>query len=161
MTIQFVSWPLLLAFLSLVASTFRDGVFGHPERALVIWGCAFAAQIAVLVYNFATYEIYNHVRYVETRLRPKLAALIGTNSFWGYERFLSKTGKANDPLFGDVGPLLVSLGAIGLASVAQWDCWSQWDLLGLSWNGLVFIGAVAMSLRVIAARKGFLDAVAA
>ena len=46
-------------------------------------------QLVILTYYFALYEVYNHVRYVETKLKPKVAELLELNpdSLWGYEKF--------------------------------------------------------------------------
>lgn len=151
MSLQFVPWPALAAFLILVGTTYK--LF---DPILVAWGTAGVVQIAVLTYYFALYEVYNHVRYVETNLKPKVAELLklNTDSFWGYEKYLNGTGKANDPLYGDVGPAFVSLVAVVLAAVSRIPG-SGWDYLGPVVNGVLLVLTATSAIRVVKVRKGF------
>ena len=151
MALQFVPWPALVVFLSLVASTHK--LF---DPILLAWGAAGVAQVAVLTYYFALYEVYNHVRYVETELKPNLAKLLAlsTDSFWGYEKYLKKTGKANDPLFGDIGPALVSVVAVTLAALARIPG-SGWDYVGSLVNGLLLVLTATSAIRVVKVRRDF------
>ncbi len=150
-SLQFVPWPALAAFLTLVGGTHK--LF---DPILVAWGTAGVVQVAVLTYYFALYEVYNHVRYLETELKPKLAELLklNTESFWGYEKYLKKTGKANDPLIGDVGPAFVSLLAVVLAAVSRIPG-SGWDYLGSVVNGFLLVLTVTSVIRVVKVRRGF------
>ncbi len=154
MSLQFVPWPALATFLTVVAATHKSF-----DPILVAWGTAGVAQVAVLTYYFALYEVYNHVRYVETELKPKVAKLLelNTDSFWGYEKYLKKTGKANDPLFGDVGPALVSVLAVVLAAVSRIPG-SGWDYLGSVVNGFLLVLTVTSVIRVVKVRRDFTDA---
>lgn len=113
-------------------------------------------QVTVLTYYFALYEMYNHVRYVETQLKPKVADLLklNPNSFWGYEKYLKMTGKANNPLFGDVGPALASLLAVVLAAVSRIPG-SGWDYFGSMVNGVLLVLTIISVIRVVKVRKGF------
>jgi hypothetical protein len=151
MSLQFVPWPGLAVFLTLVATTHR--LF---DPVLVAWGTAGIAQIAVITYYYALYEVYNHVRYVETVLKPNLARLLCVHSdaFWGYERYLANTGKANDPLLGDIGPAVVSFLATALAAIARIPG-SGWDYLGSILNGVLLVVTVTSVIRVVKVRKGF------
>jgi hypothetical protein len=151
MSLQFVPWPALAAFLTLVGGTYK---FFDP--ILVAWGTAAIVQVAVLTYYFALYEVYNHVRYVETQLKPKVAELLklNTDSFWGYEKYLKMTGKATDPLFGDIGPAFASLLAVVLAAVSRIPG-SGWDYLGSVANGVLIVLTITSVIRVVKVRRGF------
>jgi len=158
MSLQAVPWPALVAFLTIVTIAYEKGLFDPAFIALVAWGAAFVAQLAVQTYYFALYEVYNHVRYVENELRPKLAALLGTGSFWGYEGYLKKTGKANNPLLGDLGPAAISIAAIILASALRWKSWAASDFLGLAINGLFLTVTGLTASHVVKVRKDFAEA---
>lgn len=158
MALQFVPWPPLVVFITLVAYAYKYGFFDRTIEALVAWGTVVMVQVAVFVYNFALFEVYNHVRYIETELRPKVATLLGTDSFWGYERFLKKTGKVNNPLVGDCGLLVIPVAAIMLTIYGRWTSWLGLDFFGLVINGLLFLGVSSTASRIVKAREGFASA---
>lgn len=153
MSLQFVPWPTLAAFLTIVAGTQK--LF---DPILLAWGTAGVVQVAVLTYYFALYEVYNHVRYLETELKPKVAVLLdlNTESFWGYEKYLKKTGKAYAPLFGDVGPAIASLLAVVRAAISRkTESGSGWDQFGLALNVFLLVLTGASVIRVVKVRMGF------
>lgn len=156
MSVQFVVWPILVGVLSLITTTYKEGFLGP---ILFAWGSVAIAQVAVQTYNFALYEVYNHVRYVEIVLRPKLATIVGTDSFWGYERYLKNTGKANNPLLGDLGPTVMSVVALILVALWRRDSWEAWDFLGLAVNGLFLVGTSLSAWSLVNVRKAFVNAV--
>lgn len=155
MALQFVPWPPLVVFLTLVATVYKYELFDPTIVALVAWGAVVVVQVAVLVYNFALFEVYNHVRYIETKLKPKVATLLGTDSFCGYEKYLKETGKVNNPLIGDCGLLVFQLAAIILATYCRWTNWSKLDSFGLAVNGFVLFFTAYTAIRIVKARKGF------
>jgi hypothetical protein len=150
-SLQFIPVPALGAFLTVVVGTHK--LF---DPILVAWGTAGVVQFGVLTYYFALYEVYNHVRYLETKLKPMVANLLKVEpeSFWGYEKYLKKTGKGNDPLFGDVGPVFVSFLAVLLAALSRIPP-SGWDYFGSVVNGFLLILNVTSVIRVVKVRRGF------
>lgn len=155
MSMQFVPVGPVVAFLTLIGATHASF-----DPILVAWGTAGVAQCAVLTYYFALYEVYNHVRYVETKLKPKLASLLKleTNSFWGYERYLKKFGKVNDPRFGDLLPVIPSALAFILAArtrIPEWIPGSGWDYAGLMLTGILLLRTVVSATRVVKVRRDF------
>jgi len=155
-SLQFVVWPVWVAFLILVATRYETKKL---SPILFAWGSVLATQCAVQIYNFALYEVYNHVRYIENALRPKVATLLGTDSFWGYERYLNKTGKANHPLIGDIAPTVGSLAMIGLATLWRWHSWSKWDFLSLAIIAIVFNVIRLSAFRIVKVRAEFSNTV--
>ena len=155
MSMQFVPVGPVVAFLALIGA-----IHAFFDPILVAWGTAGVAQCAVLTYYFALYEVYNHVRYVETKLKPQLASLLKleTDSFWGYERYLKKFGKANDPLFGDLLPVIPSALAFILAAltrIPEWIPGSGWDCAGLLLTGILLLRTVVSATRVVKVRRDF------
>jgi hypothetical protein len=153
-SLQFVVGPVLVAFLTLVATGYQHEIEIFSPF-VVAWGCALATQLAVQTYYFALYEVYNHVRYVENDLRPKVERLLGTDLFWGYERYLTRTGKAYNPLIGDVGPAIFSLAAFALPALWRWDNCSGWDVLGLAVDGIFLILISVTVCNVVKVRVDF------
>lgn len=150
-SLQSVPWPVLAAFLTVVYYTrsFLDPV-------LVAWGTAGVAQVAVLTYYFALYEVYNHVRYIENELKPNMAKILSLSpdQFWAYEKYLKKTGKANNPLYGDIGPALISFVAVALAALARIPG-SGLDYIGSILNGLLLVMTITSVIRVVKVRMDF------
>jgi len=151
MSMQFVPVGPVVAFLALIGA-----IHASFDPILVAWGTAGVAQCAVLTYYFALYEVYNHVRYVETKLKPRLAILLklDTDAFWGYERYLKKFGKANNALFGDLWPAIVSVLAFILAAIKRTPG-SGWDYAGSLITGFLLLLTVISATRVVKVRKDF------
>ena len=147
-SLQFVPWPALAAFLTVAyyTHTFFDPV-------LVAWGTAAGAQIAVLVYYFALYEVYNHVRYIENELKPNMAKALSLNpdQFWGYERYLKKTGKANSALWGDITPAAISFLAVIIAALFRIPG-SGADYIGSILNAVLLVVTVTSVIRAVKVR---------
>ena len=151
MSMQFVPWAPLVTFLALIAAT-----YSYFAPILVAWGAAAMAQVAVLVYYFALFEVYNHVRYIETELKPRMATLLTleTDLFWGYEKFLKRHGKANDPLFSDLWPVALSGIAFALAALNRIPG-SGWDYVGSLVTGFLLVLTITSALRVVKTRRAF------
>lgn len=156
MGIQFVPWPALFAFLVLLATahTLFDAHRVDWGPAFLAWGAAGAIQIAVLVYYFALFEVYNHVRYVETILKPRLIRLVGTDEVWSYEGFLKRTGKANSPLLGDIGPAVPAISSVVVAGIFRIPG-SGWDYIGSALNTALLLIVIASAIRVVNSRRAF------
>ena len=166
MALQFVPWPPLVVVLGLVVNAFNTrtsstsvSAFDPDTTSFVVWLTVMAVHAAVYVYLFSLYEVYNHSRYVETELRPKLSEIINIQPNWGYERFLIKTGKANKPQSGDSGVLVLPIVAILFA-------FYQRATSELSWMDLLFFlniwalwNARQMVYRVFAARERMFRAI--
>ena len=163
--LQFVPWPPLAVLLGLVVNAFKihDGRTFEPTTAsLIIWLTVMAMQVAVFVYCFALYEVYNHARYVETELRPKLSTIIGIDRNWGYEKFLKRAGRANNPNYGDRGVLGISILAILFGIYLQWNSGLKVldGILAMA-NVFVLYKATGMVSRVVKARENIFVEIAA
>lgn len=161
-TLQFFPWPPLAVVLALVVNAFNGQKFDSLTAAFIIWLTAVAAQVAVSIYLFALFEVYNHARYIETELRSKLSQMTGISSIWGYEQFLKKTGKANSPKIGDRYVLLISVLAITLALYARFLAGLILaDVILFLVNIAFFLGSWKMTSRVLGARLRMFDGVGA
>ena len=86
MSLQFIPLTPLVAFLAIVGAVYR---FLEPH--LIAWTTAAVVEVAVLVYYFSLHEVYNHIRYIEVTLKPRVAALLnGTRLCSGDGRATSK-----------------------------------------------------------------------
>ena len=154
MSLQFMPLVPLVGFFSFIAIT-RSSL----DPILIAWGTVGVSQIAVLIYYFALHEVYNHVLYLETKLKPKVAILLelNTDSFWGWERHLKQFGKAYDPRFGDRVPAILSAIAFLVAyiiAVTRMPA-SGWDCLGTVITGSLLYGADVLAKRVEKVRGEF------
>jgi hypothetical protein len=150
MSLQFVIWPVLIGVLIFIAKEYSKR---QLPADLTAWGSVFAIQFATQNYNFALYEVYNHVRYIERVLRPRVVALLGTDAVWEYERYLHKTGKAHSAWIGDIGPAIGSLVAILLSAYWRWDDWRVSDFWGFALNGILLVQVSLTAYRIVMVRK--------
>lgn len=65
----------------------------HIEMPVLFWGGLLALLLASWAYCYATWEILNTAYYLEGNLRKKIATLVGSRSFWGWEPYLSQIKK--------------------------------------------------------------------
>jgi len=82
-TLQAGLGPLLLLFYALVAQVWQS-----QDHATLVWVSVLVLEFVSLVFCQAALEGYNNVRYLETKLRPALVEVLGTNAFWMYERWI-------------------------------------------------------------------------
>ncbi len=155
MSLQFVVWPVLIGALTFI---WTEHSKGNLPAVLVAWGSVFAVQFASQNYNFALYEVYNHVRYIEQVLRPRVVALLHTDAVWEYERYLNRTGKAHSAWIGDVAPAVGSLATLLLSAYWRWNDWEVSDFWGFALNGLLLIQVSLTACRIVMVRKDFFDA---
>ncbi len=154
MVLQYSIWPVSIATLSFFVKSFSSDTDGIP-RFGVIWGCIIAILLVIHFYLFALHEVYNQVRYIENVLRPKVSRLLRTDSFWGWERYLERTGRANPPAWGDYVPLAA---AICAPLLLHWDIWG-WPYINTAL--LIFYYAVFYFLpyktaqRLVSLRESF------
>jgi hypothetical protein len=153
MTIQTVPWPVLAAYLGAVVTAYFNGLFTHVPVALVAWGTVLVTQFAVHAYYYALFEVYNHVRYVEQQLKPQMAKLLGTDSFWGYEHYLNKTGKASSAKLNDVAFAFISVGVMASVWNWRWATWGGGDTWGAAINGLFLVLTLWSVIRTLIVQK--------
>jgi hypothetical protein len=160
MSLQFIPLAPLAGFLAFIFIVRNS----HP--ILVVLGAAWVTQCAIFVYYFALHEVYNHVRYLLTTLKPKVAILLqlDTNLFWGWEEHLKKFGKANDPRFGDFVPAAISLIAfiisafIAITNKLALSCDFFQMIVFILFLVLLFsqsLGAVVLARRVAQVRREY------
>jgi hypothetical protein len=84
-------WPLIFLYLGLLATAWQhllapdSDKFGFP---LMVWGGGLGVQLALVIWTFLVCEQYKMTLYVERDLRPFVQDIVGTSSFWLYERKL-------------------------------------------------------------------------
>jgi hypothetical protein len=83
-TLQFALWSILGIYVAVLSQAFAS-----IPRELVIWGSAIVVQMIGIALNFAGYEQYNTIKYIEENLRAQLECMIGKAQFWGYEAYLA------------------------------------------------------------------------
>jgi len=154
-SLQFVIWPVLIGALTFI---WTENSKGHIPSVLAAWGSVLAVQFASQNYNFALYEVYNHVRYIEQVLRRRVVTLLHTDAVWKYERYLNKTGKAHSAWIGDIGPAIGSLAALLLSAYWRWGDWEVSDFWGFALNGVFLIQVSLSACRIVMVRRSFLHA---
>jgi energy-converting hydrogenase Eha subunit C len=152
MSMQFMPVAPLATFLAVVAAA-----HAYLDVVLLAWVATGVTQIAVLVYYFALHEVYNHARYLETKLKPQVALLLGLNkdSFWAWEGQLKHVGKAYDPRYGDLAPAILSAIAliVGAGIVLTRPPISWWNCLGALVATIFVIGSIVSARRVMKVRR--------
>jgi hypothetical protein len=164
--LQFVVWPVLVTFLTFVLVEFLKER-PQSQHLSFLWAAALATNLAVQTYYFALHEVYTHVGYIETTLKPRVAIQIGLasfgvlgrdsglTSFWSWEQYLRKKGKAYDALWGDLFPTLFSVVAVLSPLYLYTGVWSGWDFAALMVDGLFLRGICGTALRIVRARTVF------
>jgi hypothetical protein len=93
-TIQFSVAPAIAIYLTLLITTWESIKIVNPTANIgvyqkhLLWLALLGTELFILAGYNCVYEIYNNVRYVETRLRPEVDKLIGSQLYWKYEQFL-------------------------------------------------------------------------
>lgn len=163
MSLQFKLFTPLVSFVSLGVAAYN-----HDYHIAGVWVTTGVVQIIAITYLFALYEVYNHVRYIETELKPKLAGLISLNTgnFWSYEKLLKKGGKAHSTTIGDaifpVGISLISLlvslyirgRSVGFHMFYGWA-----DLIGMFATILLLAKTIHSAKRTVDMRKMFEESI--
>jgi hypothetical protein len=159
MSMQSLPLVPLIAFFAFVATA--DNYFKY-DPILVTWGVVSVTYVAAVIYCVALHEVYNHLVYIETDLKGRVAVLLQINrdSFWAWERHLKRVGKAQNQTFVDLAPTLIAflpfIVAVSLAvnrTLASGCKAMGWDLLGLTTAGSLMIAVVVLTRRVIKMRK--------
>ena len=151
------TWFMSLEFSALLPIIGFFTAYRYIDPNLVAWWLALTVQSTLLVYCFALHEVFNNVLYIEAKLKPKVSVLLklSANQFWGWERHLKQSGKANDPGIFDKIPATISVFAFLAASfVAVYKAYpSGWDCLGAVVSGCLSINAVGIARRIGKVRK--------
>ncbi len=85
-TLQYSLLPVLLIYVPLIAEL-RKRAMNPAKRELLTWGGFAGALVLAHLWAEDLWQQFNNIHYLETRLRPAVAALI-PNQFWCYEPFL-------------------------------------------------------------------------
>lgn len=156
-TMQYFLWPILIGLIGLI-----NQLHNPFDPTLRIWGFAVVGQIVVVAYYAATLEQYSNVHYIETKLKPSISALVGADSFWGYERYL-KASRPFAPWLWEIWPLLLPLGCIAYPIAERWRL-----LFPLAWGNrghwvaaaidcLLGVFATMSACKAIFLRRSFFD----
>jgi hypothetical protein len=156
MSLQFMPVAPSVAFLAIVAAAAAHGQF---DSRLLAWVTADWLAVTSFIYYFALHEVYNHVRYVEIKLKPRVARILqlSTRSFWAWETHLKQLGKSNSPLVGDLAPAAVAaiafVAAAGFAFTTAPDDWRNW--IGVLASAPFVIASIAFARGVVSVRHEF------
>ncbi len=83
MSVAFAFWPALIVYLTLIAYLIllKPGL----SKSLSVSLTAIGSHLIVCGWYFCMVEQYKNVRYIETKLKPRLSQLLQTSEFWWYE----------------------------------------------------------------------------
>lgn len=153
-TLQYFLWPILIGFIGLATQ------LPNPfDPTLRIWGVVVVAQVVVVAYYASTLEQYTNVRYIETELKPSISALVGADSFWGYERYLAAS-RPFHPLFWEIWPLVLSFICVVLPIAIRWYLlfppkWAHWG--AAAFDCILCAVATISACKAIYLRRSFFD----
>jgi hypothetical protein len=145
-------WPVLLIFFGLIL---QGQLWNILPPALLIWGSGVIIQISLFVWAQLLFEQYMIVRYTESELRRRVAAILGNSAFWEYEQFLTRQrGKVSTWWeFSICGGIMV---AIGWTATFRWRVLgSKWDLIGIVANGLLAVIHIVRTVDIVRTRRGW------
>jgi len=106
-TLQFAMYSVAVLFVTLVPQL-RDIM----RRNSVWWFTALGLQIIAVVLQQTIWELLNTIKYIETRLRPLVTAIVGDRPFWGYEPYVLFQRSR--------GPLNSDMVMLGGANLLMW-----------------------------------------
>jgi hypothetical protein len=152
MSLQTTCWLALPTFLTFVAAVGKD-----IDPVLIQWGAATVVEMLIFLNLVSLDEVYKHLLYIETNLKPQLAGFshMPLNSFFGWERYVRAKGKAGDPSVFDTAPPGVALVTFFIATsltLSRTDSgkWPSYgDILGLALasGALILVGFVTVHAR--------------
>jgi uncharacterized membrane protein len=112
----------------------------------LMWGSALALLLLGWGILQIQYEIFNNVEYMETKLKPKVMALIGGRTCWEYESFLAELRARGFLRFEWKYALLIIfifvlmlVGALIIWTI-EIGTWTRWDTAWLCAD--VYVGAL-------------------
>lgn len=145
-------WALIVPFLILVVQVWQaplwQGVLGQMALA---WGSALLVQVIMVNAANVLLEQYMIVLYVETDLRSRIRALVGDESVWGYEQFLSRR-RGTGPAFWELGIPILGVVPPAVVVLLRRAQWSSLDYVGLGGAVVLVIGLLLTSRKVIQTR---------
>jgi len=158
--IQSLFWGMIVFYVTLMVAAWPKDKTYHP---LFIWGSVIFLQFFALAFGSFSQEQYSNVRYLEQRLRPRLVALLSSDSFWEYERYL-RAQRGDRKQWWEY---LLPIGAVVVLIIAAvFRYWEldlfrsplsirivRWDLIGIVPNLVLLIMVFSVTHGLIATRK--------
>lgn len=145
LTLMYALWPILFLAWGLLAQVQKD--FGlHPS----VWMAALVSHVIILTFLMISIEGYRNVLYIEKKLRPTLASLVGTkmDAILGYEDFLIGDRKKGYAWWeGTYWSLLLPMVATALALIWIGPSWVRMDALWLGANVVGLSAVVGFARR--------------
>ncbi|HEX7190213.1 MAG TPA: hypothetical protein VF381_01470 [Thermoanaerobaculia bacterium] len=135
MTLQYTWASLVVLILSLLAQLWK----GAPVVTL-IWLGELVVAVAYWAYQNVMLEGLRAVLYIEEELRPRAAMLTGSDSAFGWERFLRRRRKPNVSQSGLIPPVV---------SIALPLAFLTYRLLSWSWTTLDIVATVLVLTAAI------------
>jgi hypothetical protein len=150
-TMLYALWPVTLTAIGLAALQWSPN-----HRALVEWTVLLLCEILAVAFYFTSCEIYTHVLYLETDLKPRLAKFTSYSEFWGWESWLKNFhGGLHSsrwlPLWELWPSLCVAIG-VWWVSVTTQRPWSRGDEVGFATAGVGLVPIVSLSIRLMRIR---------
>jgi len=148
LTLQIALWPVALLAIGLAAQLWNT----VPHHGVLLWTTALFVEVIVAVWYEITIDILNAVYYVEAKLRPEVAPLVGARPFWQYEQWLGMK-RNRQPLLGDLAIPVVLAAALIVAGFERRPVWDQWDYWGSLLNGVLVAFLAWRALCSASARR--------
>ncbi len=134
-TLQFSLWPILLLFFTLLAQ-----IWNSIDHGILIWSTGVALQLIGAAWVQLIWEQLNNIQYLESKVRPLIAASMHGSRFWQYESYLAYY--RGGIFLGDYWLTLAAILALSLAAYVRWP------LLIVDYAGLVINACVAVFLTI-------------
>ena len=158
--IQSSFWGMIVFYVTLIVAAWPKDKTYHP---LFVWGSGIFLQFFALAFGSFSQEQYNNVRYLEQKLRPRLAALLSSDSFWGYEQYLSAQRGDRTQWWEYLLPIGAGVVLFIAAAFRYWELdllrvpltirLVQWDLIGIVPNLILLVMVFSVTHGLIATRK--------
>jgi hypothetical protein len=149
-TIQFSVAPAIAIYLTLLITTWESIKIVNPTANIgvyqkhLLWLAFLGTELFILAGYNCVYEIYNNVRYVETRLRPEVDKFVAPHSYWKYERFLEEQ-RGVSFLIMECWATVAIVVAECVISIKEIP-WTRVDIL---WFGATLVAAVIVAAQNI------------
>src|SRR5882757_792308 len=111
--LQYAAWPILIAAVALVAQINQLAV------SIRLWAAVMLTLVVYIAYQSTMVDMLYYVLLIERYLRPRAAALVGTEDFWIHERVRRKIYPSN-PAWSPIWPPVVSIAAILAVAIFIW-----------------------------------------
>lgn len=149
-TMLYALWPVTLTAIGLATLQ-----WGPNRQGLVEWTILLLSEILAVAFYFTSCEIYTHVLYLETELKPKLAEITSYSAFWGWESWLAKfKGGLHSskwlPLWELWPTLCVAIGACWVGVIER--PWNRRDAIAFAAAGAGLVLIVNLSIRLMRIR---------